>query len=84
MYLAATLDRYSRYVVSSKPSNSLEKSFCLEMLVEALSLESLTIFNTDQGVQFTTKVWIGMIQGAGVRVSMDGKGRCFDNIFGER
>jgi hypothetical protein len=40
MYLAATLDRYSRYVVSSKPSNSLEKSFCLEMLVEALSLES--------------------------------------------
>ena len=65
-------------------SNSLESSFCLEMLEEALSMGNPAIFNTDQGVQFTSKAWIGAVEGAGVRVSMDGKGRCFDNIFVER
>jgi putative transposase len=84
MYLAATLDWYSRYVVSWKLSNSLESSFCLEMLEEALSMGNHSIFNTDQGVQFTSNAWIGAVEGAGVRVSMDGKGRCFDNIFVER
>ena len=84
MYLAATLDWYSRYVVSWKVSNSLESSFCLEMLEQALSMGNPAIFNTDQGVQFTSKAWIGAVEGAGVRVSMDGKGRCFDNIFVER
>ena len=84
MYLTATLDWYSRYVVSWKLSNSLESSFCLEMLEEALSLGNPAIFNMDQGVQFTSNAWIGAVEGAGVRVSMDGKGRCFDNIFVER
>jgi len=83
-YLAATLDWYSRYVVSWKLSNSLESSFCLEMLEEALSMGNPSIFNTDQGVQFTSNAWIGAVEDAGVRVSMDGKGRCFDNIFVER
>jgi putative transposase len=84
MYLAATLDRYRRYVVSWKLSNSLESSFCLEMLEKALSVGSPAIFNTDQGVQFTSNAWIGMAQGAGARVGMDGRGRCFDKIFVER
>ena len=56
----------------------------LEMLQEALSMGNPAIFNTDQGVQFTSNAWIGAVEGAGVRVSMDGKGSCFDNIFVER
>ena len=71
-------------MVSWKLSNSLESSFCLEMLDEALSIGNPAIFNTDQGVQFTSNAWIRAVEGAGVRVSMDGKGRCFDNIFVER
>ncbi len=84
MYLTATLDWYSRYVVSWKLSNSLESSFCLDMLEEALSKGNPVIFNTDQGSQFTGSAWIEVVQKAGVRVSMDGRGRCFDNIFVER
>jgi len=84
MYLGDTLDWYSQYVVSRKLSNSLESSFCLEMLEEALSMDNSAIFNTNQGVQFTIDAWIGAVEEAGVRVSMDGKGRCFDNIFVER
>ncbi len=65
-------------MVSWKLPNSLE------MLEQALSMGNPAIFNTDQGVQFTSNAWIGAVEGAGVRVSMDGKGRCFDNIFVER
>ncbi len=82
--LAATLDWYSRYVVSWKLSNRLESSFCLDMLEEAFSMVSSVIFNTDQETQFTSNAWIEMVQEAGVQVSMDGKGRCFGNIFVER
>lgn len=84
MYLAATMDWYSRLVVSWRLSDSLEVSFCLDMLEEALSRSRPEIFNTDQGTQFTSEAWIGMIEGNGIRVSMDGRGRCFDNIFVER
>jgi len=84
MYLAAVIDWYSRYVVSWRLSNTLDGAFCCEMLEEALSLGTPEIFNTDQGVQFTAEAWTGRVERAGSRVSMDGRGRCHDNIFIER
>jgi putative transposase len=84
MYLAAIIDWYSRYVLAWRLSNTLDGSFCLEMLDEALRRGRPEIFNTDQGVQFTAAAWTGRLERAGVAVSMDGKGRCLDNVFVER
>ena len=84
MYLAATIDWYSRYVLAWRLSNTLDGSFCLDMLEEALSKGKPEVFNTDQGVQFTAQAWTGRLETAGVAVSMDGRGRCLDNIFVER
>jgi putative transposase len=84
MYLAAILDWFSRYVIAWRLSNTLDGSFCLEMLEEALSKGRPEVFNTDQGVQFTAQAWTGRLESAGVAVSMDGKGRCLDNVFVER
>jgi putative transposase len=84
MYLAAILDWFSRYVLAWRLSNTLDGSFCLEMLDEALSHGRPEVFNTDQGVQFTAQAWTGRLEAAGVAVSMDGKGRCLDNVFVER
>jgi len=84
MYLAATIDWYSRYVVAWRLSNTLDGSFCLDMLEEALSRGQPEVFNTDQGVQFTAGAWTGRLEQAGVAVSMDGRGRCLDNVFVER
>jgi putative transposase len=84
MYLAATIDWYSRYVIAWRLSNTLDGSFCLEMLDEALSLGRPAVFNTDQGVQFTAEAFTARLVSAGVAVSMDGKGRCLDNVFVER
>jgi putative transposase len=84
MYLAAVLDWYSRYVIAWRLSNTLDGDFCLEMLEEALSKGKPEVFNTDQGVQFTASAWTSRLERAGVAVSMDGKGRCLDNIWVER
>jgi putative transposase len=84
LYLVAILDWYSRYVVTWKLSNSLDAAFCREALKEALCAGSPDIFNTDQGVQFTSDEFTQVLRDAGVKVSMDGKGRVFDNIFTER
>jgi len=84
MYLAAILDWYSRYVLAWRLSNTLDGAFCLEMLDEALRQGRPEIFNTDQGVQFTAAAFTGRLEAAGVRVSMDGRGRCLDNVFVER
>jgi putative transposase len=84
MYLAAIIDWFSRYVLSGRLSNTLDSSFCLEMLEEALSRGRPEVFNTDQGVQFTAQAWTGRLESAGVAVSMDGKGRRRDNVFVER
>jgi putative transposase len=84
MYLAAIIDWYSRYVIAWRLSNTLDGSFCLEMLEEALSKGKPETFNTDQGVQFTAVAWTSRLEAAGVAVSMDGKGRCLDNVFVER
>jgi putative transposase len=84
MYLVAIIDWYSRYVLAWRLSNSLESSFCVEVLEEALSQRRPAIFNTDQGVQFTSRVFTGRLEAAGVKISMDGKGRALDNVFVER
>jgi putative transposase len=84
MYLAAILDWFSRYVLAWRLSNTLDGGFCLEMLEEALSRGRPEVFNTDQGVQFTAQAWTGRLESAGVAVSMDGRGRCLDNVFVER
>ena len=84
MYLAAVIDWYSRYVLAWRLSNTLDGSFCLEMLEEALGRGRPEVFNTDQGVQFTAQAWTGRLEAAGVAVSMDGRGRCLDNVFVER
>jgi len=84
MYLAATIDWYSRYVVSWRLSNTLDGLFCQEMLDEALGRGRPEIFNTDQGVQFTALAFTERLKQAGVLISMDGRGRCLDNVFVER
>ena len=77
-------DWYSRYVLGWRLSNTLEGSFCEELLQEVLALGRPQVFNTDQGVQFTAEGFTGRLLSAGVSVSMDGKGRCLDNVFVER
>src|SRR5947209_4698620 len=84
MYLAATIDWYSRLVVAWRLSNTLDGAFCQEMLEAALAAGRPEVFNTDQGVQFTARAWTGRLEAAGVQVSMDGRGRCLDNVFVER
>ncbi len=84
MYLAAVIDWYSRYVIAWRLSNTLDGAFCLDMLDEALRLGKPEVFNTDQGVQFTAAAFTGRLLSAGVAVSMDGRGRCLDNVFVER
>ena len=84
VYLVAVIDWYSRMVLSWKLSNSLEGAFCLEALEEALNWGIPEIFNTDQGVQFTSKKFTSAILSRGIQLSMDGKGRALDNIFIER
>ena len=84
MYLAAVIDWFSRYVIAWRLSNTLDGEFCLEMLEEALGRGRPEVFNTDQGVQFTARAWTGRLESAGVSVSMDGQGRCLDNVWVER
>jgi len=84
MYLAAVIDWFSRYVIAWKLSNTLDGSFCVEMLEEALKGGRPEVFNTDQGVQFTATAFTGRLESAGVAVSMDGRGRALDNVFVER
>jgi putative transposase len=84
MYLVAIMDWYSRYVLQWRLSNTLEGSFCLEALEAALQQSKPQIFNTDQGVQFTSRVFTGRLEAAQVSISMDGRGRALDNVFIER
>lgn len=84
-YLVAIMDWYSRAVLAWRISNTLTVDFCVEALQEALRHHrNPEIFNTDQGAQFTSKEFIDVLISKGVSVSMDGKGRCMDNIFVER
>jgi putative transposase len=84
VYLVAIMDWFSRYVLSWGLSISLEKEFCLMALDKALNRAHPEIFNTDQGSQFTSSDFTGRLEQCGISVSMDGRGRVFDNIFIER
>jgi len=84
LYLVAIIDWYSRYVLSWRLSNTMDADFCVEALEEALRKGRPDIFNTDQGVQFTSEAFTGLLQQRGVRISMDGKGSYNDNLFIER
>jgi len=84
VYLTAVLDWYSRLVVSWELSISLELGFCLRAVERALVDQRPEIFNTDQGVQYTSPLFQAPLLAAQVRLSMDGRGRVFDNIFVER
>ena len=84
-YLVAVIDWYSRRVLAWRLSNTLETSFCVEAVQEALSrFEAPEIFNTDQGAQFTADSFTRVLRDRAIKISMDGKGRCIDNIFVER
>jgi len=85
IYLAAVVDWFSRRVLAWKLSITMEASFCIEAVEEALSKnEKPEIFNTDQGSQFTSDDFIGLLRKNGIDISMDGKGRWRDNVFVER
>lgn len=84
VYLVAVIDWYSRYVVSWELSISLDKEFVLSCLKKAFLKTTPEILNSDQGVQMTSKDYIDLVLNKGTRISMDHKGRCFDNIFTER
>ena len=84
MYLVAIMDWYSRYVISWQISNTMDTDFCLVALEQALSVGKPTIFNTDQGSQFTSLDFTERLHDAQIQISMDGRGRFQDNIFIER
>lgn len=84
LYLVAVMDWFSRYVLSWRLSNTLEGSFCLEALEEALALGRPEIFNSDQGSQYTATAFTSRLETAGIAISMDGRGRATDNVFIER
>ena len=84
MYLIAVMDWYSRYVLSWELSNTLDTGFCMDALAQALSHGQPEIFNTDQGSQFTSEEFTGRLEKEKIRISMDGRGRAFDNIMIER
>lgn len=85
LYLVAVMDWATRHVLAWRLSNTMDAGFCVEALREALSRYGRPeIFNTDQGSQFTSVEFTGVLKDAGVAISMDGRGRCMDNIFIER
>jgi putative transposase len=85
MYLVAVMDWYSRKILSWRVSNTLEPDFCVQVLQEALSRYGCPkIFNTDQGSQFTSEAFTKVLKDNDIAISMDGRGRCQDNIFIER
>ena len=84
LYLVAIMDWYSRYVLSWEISITLNAGFCMDAMKRALQSSQPEIMNTDQGVQFTCTAFIEILEDKDVRISMDGRGRAFDNIFVER
>jgi len=84
LYLVAILDWYSRYVLTWELSNSLDVHFCKMALEKALAKAKPEIFNSDQGCQFTSPKFCSVLESAGIRISMDGRGRALDNVFIER
>ncbi len=84
VYLVAIIDWYNRKILSWRISNSMDSSFCIEALEEAVRHGNPEIFNTDQESQFTSSAFTIILKSRGIRISMDGKGRALDNIYIER
>jgi putative transposase len=84
VYLVAIMDWFSRYVLTWELSVTVDGQFCVDALQRALAWRRPAIFNTDQGAQFTSEAFTGVLQAAGVQISMDGRGRALDNVFVER
>ncbi len=84
MYLAAVMDWFSRHVLSWRLSNSMDVDFCVGALEDALHQGAPEIFNTDQGSQFTSREFTGLLKSNDIAISMDGKGRAIDNVMIER
>lgn len=84
LYLVVIIDWYSRFILGWRLSNSLDTTFCVEALHDSFRYGLPDIFNSDQGSQFTSDEFTDELKDAGVTISMDGKGRCMDNIFVER
>ena len=85
VYLVAIMDWHSRKVLSWRLSNTMDSDFCVDALEEAIGCYGAPeIFNTDQGAQFTSEAFTGVLKAAGIQISMDGKGRWVDNVFVER
>ena len=85
VYVVAIMDWYSRKVMAWRVANTMDADFCVEALEEAIRCYGKPdIFNTDQGAQFTSEAFTGALKAAGIRISMDGKGRWVDNVFVER
>jgi len=85
VYLAAIIDLFSRKILAWRISNTLDAEFCVAALEEAIALYGIpAIFNTDQGCQFTSDAFISVLEGHGIRISMDGVNRALDNIYIER
>jgi putative transposase len=85
VYLVAVIDWYSRRVLSWRISNSMDASFCVDCLEDALRMHGKPeVFNSDQGSQFTSNAFTGVLKREGIAISMDGRGRALDNIFVER
>jgi putative transposase len=84
VYVAAVMDWFSRYVLAWEMSITLDSSFCVDALKTALGMGTPEIFNSDQGSQFTSEAFTGVLKNAGIRISMDGVRRAYDNIFVER
>jgi putative transposase len=83
-YLVVIMDWYSRFVLSWELSNTMDVGFCMEALEKAMARAKPQIFNSDQGSQYTSTAFTQRLLEAEIQISMDGKGRCFDNIFIER
>lgn len=84
-YLVAIMDWYSRHVLAWRLSNTMDSRFCVDALEDALAkYPAPEIFNTDQGAQFTAEAFTRVLRGRHIKISMDGRGRCLDNVFVER
>jgi putative transposase len=84
MYLTAVIDWFSRNVLAWRLSNTLDSDFCVAALEAACARRQPEIFNTDQGVQFTSRAFTSRLESWGIAISMDGRGRALDNVFIER
>ena len=84
VFLTVIMDWHSRYVLSWELSTTLDKTFCMDALERALRISKPGIFNTDQGPQYTSQEFTVRLESAGIKISMDGRGRVYDNIFIER